>query len=182
MTTYTTLNKILKCNPCGRKTNGDSGFSKLLKHLNKTEADDEPLSFITILESNGILDAKWCLRTLPDYDLKVMEFKLKCARRVEHLDGSGAAKACLDVLAGFIDGNATKDELRDAATAAADANADANAAAAYAATAAAYADAADAAAYAAANADADATDADATDAATDAEREYQTQIFREIFG
>ena len=145
MTTHTTLNKILKYHPCGRETNGDSGFSKLLKYLNKTKADDEPLSFITILESNGILDAIWCLRTLPNYDLEVMEFKLKCARRVEHLDRSGTAKDCLDVLDRFIGGNATKDDLRDAAAYAADAAAyaaaaaDADAAAAYAAADDAYA-------------------------------------------
>ena len=32
------------------------------------------------------------LKVRPAYDLKVMEFKLKCARRVESLDKSGKAK------------------------------------------------------------------------------------------
>jgi len=175
----TTLNEIRKYGPC------ESGWSKLLTYLNKTKADDEPLSFITILESNGIMDASWCLRVLPSYDLKVMEFKLKCARRVEHLDGSREAKRTLDIVEKFINGDSSIKDLRKAADAAYDAAADAAAAAAY--DAAAY----DAAAYVAAAAAADAAAAAAYDAAAydaayvaaayDAERDYQTEIFREIF-
>ena len=160
----TTLSAIRDKHPCS------SGWNKLLKFLNKTEADDEPLSFLTILESNGIKDAIWCLRVLPDYDLKVMEFKLKSARRVDHLDKSGKAKSCLDVVESFIVGDATKGELCNAAAAADAAYADAYAAAA---------------AYAAYAAAADTAVAYATYAAADtavAEREYQTQIFKEIFG
>ena len=138
---YTTLNEILKHKPCGQNSKGATGFSKLLKFLGKEQADDEPLSFITILESNGILDAIWCLRVLPDCDLKVMKFKLLCARRVEHLDESGVAKNTLDVLERFINGDASRDELREASAAAH--------AAAYAAYAAYAANAAYAAAYAA---------------------------------
>ena len=161
----TTLNEILKHDPCGQHTRGKSGFSKLLKFLNKTESDDEPLSFVMILESNGIRDAIWCLRVFPDYDLKVMEFKLKCARRVEHLCKS---KECLDVVEAFIAGNVIKDDLISAYAAAS--------AAAHA------AHAADAAASAASAAAADAAAAHAAYAAASAEREYQTQIFKEIFG
>jgi hypothetical protein len=50
---YTTLNKIRKYSPCS------GGWDKLLKHLSKTKADDEPLSFKTILKSNDIADAIW---------------------------------------------------------------------------------------------------------------------------
>ena len=52
----TTLNKIREHSPCA------DGWSKLLKHLNKTEADDEPLPFAVILESNGLDDALWAMR------------------------------------------------------------------------------------------------------------------------
>lgn len=38
MTTYTTLNKIRAHSPCA------SGWEKLLNHLGKTKADDEPLA------------------------------------------------------------------------------------------------------------------------------------------
>jgi len=178
---YTTLNEILRYKPCGQNSKGATGFSKLLKFLGKEQADDEPLSFITILESNGILDAIWCLRVLPDCDLKVMKFKLLCARRVEHLDESGVAKNTLDVLERFINGDASAGDLQFAAAAAAYAAAYADAAAA--ADAAAYAVYADAAADAAAYAAYAAAYADAAYAAARAaELEYQTEIFRDIFG
>ena len=45
---YTTLNKIRARSPC------ESGWTKLLEHLGKTTADDEPLPFSVILESNGL--------------------------------------------------------------------------------------------------------------------------------
>ena len=47
----TTLNKIRKHSPCAQ------GWAKLLATLNKTKADDENVSFLTILESNGLDDA-----------------------------------------------------------------------------------------------------------------------------
>lgn len=52
----TTLNAIRATHPC------EEGWAVLLKHLGKTKADDEPLDFLTILESNGPDDALWCLR------------------------------------------------------------------------------------------------------------------------
>ena len=52
----TTLNEIKKHRPC------IGGWRKLLHHLGKTEADDESLNIMTILEANGIEDAVWCLR------------------------------------------------------------------------------------------------------------------------
>ena len=55
----TTLNKIESLDPC------ETGWSKLLKGLGKTEPDDEPLSLLRILEINGIDDALWATRTQP---------------------------------------------------------------------------------------------------------------------
>ena len=52
----TTLNKIRENSLCR------NGWEKLLKSLDKTQADDEPLSLMYVLESNGIEDAIWCLR------------------------------------------------------------------------------------------------------------------------
>lgn len=57
----TTLREILKHDPCGQYRK-HRGWSLLLKNLNKTEADDEPLDLMKILESNGIIDAVWALR------------------------------------------------------------------------------------------------------------------------
>lgn len=53
----TTLNQIRSHSPCA------DGWAKLLKHLNKTGPDDKPLSLLTVLNSNGLDDAIWCLRT-----------------------------------------------------------------------------------------------------------------------
>ena len=52
----TTLNKIRDNQPC------KEGWEKLLKHLGKTQADDEPLPLLTILDSNGLEDTLWSLR------------------------------------------------------------------------------------------------------------------------
>ena len=59
-TIFTTLAAIRQHSPC------EDGWEKLLKHLGKTRPDDEPLKFSTILESNGLDDALWCLRSLPE--------------------------------------------------------------------------------------------------------------------
>jgi hypothetical protein len=189
----TTLNQIRSHSPCSE------GWTKLLKHLNKTTADDEQLSLLTVLESNGLDDAIWCLRTEPT-PARSQRFALAVARRVEHL--RPAAKACNDVTERYLSGTATKAELDAAAAAAARAAyAAAYPAAAYAAADAAYAAAYPAAANAAAAAAAraayaaaypaaarvaaDAAARVAADAAAAAnaaaEREAQVQIFKEIF-
>lgn len=40
----------------------------LLEFLGKTGPDDDRLSLLTILESNGFEDAVWCLRAVDGYD------------------------------------------------------------------------------------------------------------------
>jgi hypothetical protein len=166
----TTLKIIRSHSPC------TEGWTKLLKHLGKTTADDEPLSLLTVLDSNGIADAAWCLRTEPAPE-RSQRFALAVARRVEHL--SLEAKACNDVTERYLNGSATKAEL-DAASRAAYAAYAAAAAAARAATYASRSVAAARAANAATYADNAATYA-ANAAAYAAEREAQAQIFKEIF-
>ena len=112
MMLYTTLNKIRDKNPC------ESGWAKLLKHLRKTKADDEQLSFKTILESNGILDAIWCLRSVEGYEREIRLFAVSCARRVEHLDRTGQVKKTNDIAERFANGLCTIDELNEASDAA----------------------------------------------------------------
>lgn len=56
----TTLNAIRAHKPC------EYGWKKLLAHLGKTKADDEPLPLVAVLDSNGFADALWCLCTRPD--------------------------------------------------------------------------------------------------------------------
>ena len=77
MSVYTTLNKIRKCKPC------TNGWEKLLISLNKTQPDDEPLALTYILDSNGLNDAIWCLRALPDkHRDKIVLFTADVAERV----------------------------------------------------------------------------------------------------
>jgi hypothetical protein len=58
---YTTLNEIQK-----HKLSQYS-WEKLLRHLNKTKPDDEPLPLLTVLESNGLEDALWSVKKLYDH-------------------------------------------------------------------------------------------------------------------
>jgi hypothetical protein len=167
----TTLNQIRSHHPC------TDGYTKLLKHLNKTKGDDEPLSLLTILEFNGLSDAIWCLRTEQTPE-RIRRFTLAISRRIEHL--SPTAKACNDVTERYLSGQATESDL-NAAYAAHAANAAAHAAnAANAANAAYAANAANAAPYVAHAAHA-ARAAHAAHAARAAEQKAQIQIFKEIF-
>ena len=134
----TTLNLIRACSPCA------SGWSKLLAHLGKTGPDDEPLSLITILDSNGLNDALWALRAVEGHDREKRLFAVWCVRQVEHLLTDQRSRDALEVSERFARGRATREELDAARATAADAYA-----AAYAAYAAAYAAATDARATAA---------------------------------
>ena len=70
---YTTLKKIQKHSPC------IDGWKLLLKKLDKTKADDEPLSILTILDSNGLDDTLWCLRAIDGYEATMRKFAKWCA-------------------------------------------------------------------------------------------------------
>ena len=82
---YTTLKRIKGCGPCGQRPKDDGsivGWLKLLAHLGKKYSDDEPLGFDVILESNGLDDALWCLRSLDGY---AREIRLHLCDYVEHV-------------------------------------------------------------------------------------------------
>jgi hypothetical protein len=135
MTIYTTLNKIRACKPCGIKEDDTTGFRKLLNFLGKTTSDDEPLKFSTILESSGIIDALWCLRSIcPEYNREVRLFAADCAERVlpiweewakihvlEHFE---FPRKAIEATRDYSEGSISKKEL-NAAYAAADAAYDA---------------------------------------------------------
>ena len=108
----TTLNKIREHSPC------HEGWSKLLRTLNKTKADDEPLSIITVLDSNGLDDALWCLRAVAGHDREIRLFAVWCARQVEHLMKDQRSKNAIDVVERFANGEATQDQLAAARAAA----------------------------------------------------------------
>jgi hypothetical protein len=133
MTTYTTLNKIRAQGPCA------DGWAKLLRHLGKTQADDEPLALVTILDSNGLNDALWCLRVCDGIDREARLYAVWCARQVQHLMTDPRSLAALDVAERHANAQATDDEFAAARDAAWDAAMAAAKAAAPAATTAAHA-------------------------------------------
>ena len=111
----TTLAKIREHDPCA------DGWAKLLKHLGKTEADNEPLSLLTILESNGLDDALWALQAVEGKDKEIRLFAVACARDVQHLMTDQRSIDALNVAERYAQGEATDDEIaaaRDAARAA----------------------------------------------------------------
>jgi hypothetical protein len=105
----TTLNKIRSRHPC------EDGWVKLLKHLGKTKSDDEPLEIKTIIESNGLDDALWCLRAVDGEDRKMRLFAVFCARQVQHLITDPKSIAAIDVAERYANGDATSEEMDEAA-------------------------------------------------------------------
>ena len=164
----TTLNKIRSKSPCA------DGWAKLLKHLGKPQADDEPLSLITILDSNGLDDALWCLQAVDGHDREIRLYAVWCARQVQHLMTDKRSLDALDVAERYANGLATENEL--------DIAGDAARAAAWAVGAARVAarDAAWAAGDAARAADAASDAADAASDAADAARAAQEKRLRTV--
>lgn len=108
----TTLNQIRAKLLC------PSGWTKLLAHLGKTKADDEPLGIVTILDSNGLDDALWCLRAVDGHDREIRLYGVWCARQVQHLMTDQRSLDALDVAEKFANGEATDEELCEARVAA----------------------------------------------------------------
>lgn len=108
----TTLNKIRTHSPC------EDGWKRLLTNLGKTKPDDEPLDLTTILESNGLDDALWCLRAVDGHEREMRLFAVECARSVQHLMKDKRSINALDVAERFANGEATQQELMAARAAA----------------------------------------------------------------
>lgn len=108
----TTLNRIRAHDPCAE------GWQKLLTYLGKTEADDEPLPYATIVASNGIDDALWACCAEPQHVREWRLFAVWCARQVQHLMTDARSIAALDIAERHANGQATDADLaaaRDAA-------------------------------------------------------------------
>ena len=161
----TTLNEIRDCFP------GNNEWIRLLKYLGKTRADDEPLPLLTVLDSNGLDDALWCTRCIPEHDKAWRLFAMWCARKIQHLMDDERSINALDVAERHASGHASDTELAAARSAAlAAARFAARSAARSAALAAARSAARSAARFAARSAALDAALAAALDAAGDAAR------------
>jgi hypothetical protein len=86
----TTLNQIRAHRPCR------DGWEKLLRGLNKTQPDDEPLWIDTVLDHNDLDDALRCLRSVEGCDREIQRFAVWCARRVQHHVNDQLSVAVLD--------------------------------------------------------------------------------------
>ena len=167
----TTFELLRKASAC------ESGYKKLAKALGgiKTYGADTEINLLTILESNGLDDALWCLRaTVQDADKIKRLIACDFAESVLHIfeskrPGDDRPRKAIEAARKFVAGEITREQMQQARTAAY--AADAYAADAYA------ADADDDAAYAAAAAAAYADD-DAAYAARQKKKAELSEILK----
>jgi hypothetical protein len=95
---------------------------KLLNYLNKTEADDEELSLLTILESNGLDGALFALIAVDGFEKEIRLMACDFAESVVHLAQDERSVNAIKVARNYANGLATKEELNAARTAAQEAN------------------------------------------------------------
>jgi len=139
----TTLKEILKHDPCGKYCKGKYGYTLLLKNLNKIDPDDDPLTVLQILESNGIEDAVWSLRCFDyrDYCLFLADVVELVLHIYENEHDDPAPRLAIQGIRDYHTGKITREELKNLSNDAANAATDAYlAAASYAYLAASYAD------------------------------------------
>lgn len=105
---YTTLNRIRECVPFCQES-----WEKLLEHLGKTKADDEPLPLLIILEFNGLDDAiraLWAIDECPE----VFPFAVRCVRKVQHLlRDDSICRGILDVVERWTAGELREEDTSD---------------------------------------------------------------------
>ena len=109
----TTLRKIRAAGPCGmRLEDGERvGYLKLRHHLGKGYGDNTPVDIATILDSNGLDDALWCLRAVDGHAREMRLYAVWCARRVQSLVKDPRSVTALDVAERYANGAASNDEL-----------------------------------------------------------------------
>lgn len=100
----TTLNRIRAHETCAPV------LEKLLTQLGKTQADDEPLRFSTILDCSGLDNALLCCQAEPQHVKLWRHFAVDCAESVKHLMGSRGLEA-LSITRRYVMGEATSSEL-----------------------------------------------------------------------
>jgi hypothetical protein len=107
-----TLNKIRACDPC------EDVWKTLLKSKGVSADYDAEFPLTDVIESNGLDDALWCVRCLPEYNRLWRKYAVWCARQVEHLMVDQRSHYALDVAGRHADGMATDAELAAARAAA----------------------------------------------------------------
>ena len=110
----TTLNKIRSHSPC------EDGYKKLCKSLGgiRKYGKDTPITIRQIVESNGLDDALWTLRTMPEHNNRWRLLAVRYARTVQHLMADPRSLAAMDVAERHARGLAEDAELTAASNAA----------------------------------------------------------------
>jgi hypothetical protein len=113
----TTLNRIKENKPCS------DGWTKLLTFLNKTQADDEELDLLTILESNGVQDCLWAFQCTDNYDSIYRHISADFAESVLYIfekkyPNDNRPRLAIQAARDYADGKINKEELYSARVAA----------------------------------------------------------------
>ena len=104
-----TLSGIKKHGPCSDE------FKRLLNRIGMSEEEDnQHISMETIIDSNGIDEAIWCLCAVSGHDKEIRLFAVWCARQVQHLMTDKRSVDAIDVAEQHALGAATEDDLRAA--------------------------------------------------------------------
>ena len=106
----TTLNKIQSLDP------SSDIWEELLKGLNKTQADDEPLKIEKILKMSGIDYALWALRAVDGHQGAMRLYACYCARQVlpifeKRFPDDKRPHTAIEVAERFARGQASQKEL-----------------------------------------------------------------------
>jgi len=102
---YTTLTKIQAMSPY------PNTWKKLLPHLKKVQADDEPLSIETVLDKSGLENALSCLFAVDGYEREKRLFAVACARQVQHLMTDPRSHVSIDIAEQFANGHVSSEAL-----------------------------------------------------------------------
>lgn len=103
---FTNLNEIIRNQP------SIEYWSKLLSHIGKIHADNEPVSFKTILTSNGLSDAIWTLRCIDVPEVRI--FSVRCLRQIQHLIKDDRSLKAIDIAELYSIGEAGAVDLQEA--------------------------------------------------------------------
>ncbi len=98
----TSLSAIRAKHPC------EGGWQRLLAHLHKTQADDLPLAFETILTSSGLSDALWCTQTAPQYAREWRLFGVWCVRQIQDQLADPHSLSAIDTAERFANGEGVR--------------------------------------------------------------------------
>ena len=115
----TTLRKIRAADPCGmRLEDAKSVYLKLRHHLGRGYGDDTPIDIATILDSNGLDYALWCLRAVDGHAREMRLYAVWCARQVPSLMDDPSSVTVIDVAERNANGAASNGAASDDALAA----------------------------------------------------------------